>query len=70
MEYLHDNVFLTTATAQRLYHDVAKNLPIIDFHTHLPQDEILSRSSLRESLGTLAEARPLQMASHARLRDR
>ncbi len=42
MEYLHDNVFLTTATAQRLYHDVAKNLPIIDFHTHLPQDEILS----------------------------
>lgn len=42
MEYLHDNVFLTTATAQRLYHNVAKNLPIIDFHTHLPQDEILS----------------------------
>ena len=42
MKYLHDNVFLTTATAQRLYHDVAKKLPIIDFHTHLPQGEILT----------------------------
>ncbi len=42
MEYLHDNVFLTTETAQRLYHDVAKKLPIIDFHTHLPQSEILA----------------------------
>ena len=40
MSYLHDNVFLTTVTAQTLYHDVAKHLPIIDFHTHLPEQEI------------------------------
>ncbi len=42
MEYLHDNVFLSTETAQRLYHETAKHLPIIDFHTHLPQAEILN----------------------------
>ena len=41
MNYLHDNVFLTTETAQKLYHETAKTLPIIDFHTHLPQGEIL-----------------------------
>ncbi len=41
MEYLHDDVFLTTTTAKNLYHHVAKKLPIIDFHTHLPQDAIL-----------------------------
>ncbi len=40
-EYLHDDVFLTTSTARALYHNVAKELPIIDFHTHLPQDAIL-----------------------------
>jgi glucuronate isomerase len=42
MNYLHDNVFLTTETAQRLYHETAKGLPIIDFHTHLPQAEIFN----------------------------
>lgn len=41
-EYLNDNVFLTSKTAQNLFHEVAKNLPIIDFHTHLPQKEILT----------------------------
>ncbi len=40
MSYLPDNVFLTSSTAQWLYHDIAKDLPIIDFHTHLPQGEI------------------------------
>lgn len=41
MDYLHDDVFLTTPTAKELFHGVAKDLPIIDFHTHLPQDAIL-----------------------------
>jgi glucuronate isomerase len=41
MVYLHDNVFLSTETAQRLYHETAKHLPIIDFHTHLQQAQIL-----------------------------
>ena len=42
MSYLHDDVFLDTKIARILYHETAKQLPIIDFHTHLPQDEILN----------------------------
>ncbi|WP_018970341.1 glucuronate isomerase [Rubritalea marina] len=41
MSYLHDDVFLDSDIAKRLYHETAKQLPIIDFHTHLPQREIL-----------------------------
>lgn len=40
-EYLHKDVFLDTATARTLYHETAAELPIIDFHTHLPEGEIL-----------------------------
>ena len=39
--YLHRDTFLDTETAKRLYHEIAAPLPIIDFHTHLNQQEIL-----------------------------
>jgi len=42
MEYLHDNLFLDTETARDLYHGTAKELSIIDFHTHLPPEQILT----------------------------
>lgn len=32
---IHDNFLLQTKTAQRLYHDYAKAMPIIDYHCHL-----------------------------------
>ncbi|MBC8011953.1 MAG: glucuronate isomerase, partial [Burkholderiales bacterium] len=38
--FLHDDFLLTTATARRLYHDVAKAEPIYDYHCHLPPDQI------------------------------
>ena len=31
---------METKTAQRLYHEYAKGLPIIDYHCHLPPDQI------------------------------
>ncbi|MEI9945734.1 MAG: glucuronate isomerase [Chitinophagaceae bacterium] len=31
---------LKTETAKRLYHDFAKDMPIIDYHCHLPQQQI------------------------------
>lgn len=38
-EFLDDNFILQTETAQKLYHNHAKNLPIIDYHCHLnPKD--------------------------------
>jgi glucuronate isomerase len=37
---LDDNFLLHGKTAQRLYHDYAAALPIIDYHCHLPPDQI------------------------------
>ncbi|MDB5133640.1 MAG: uxaC [Mucilaginibacter sp.] len=39
-EFLDDNFLLQGKTAQRLYHDYAATLPIIDYHCHLPPDQI------------------------------
>lgn len=39
--FITDDFLLYNETAQELYHDTAKNLPIIDYHNHLNQHEIL-----------------------------
>ncbi|MEP6613041.1 MAG: glucuronate isomerase [Mucilaginibacter sp.] len=38
--FLNEDFLLETKTAQRLYHDYAAPLPIIDYHCHLPPDQI------------------------------
>ncbi|MCE7922934.1 MAG: glucuronate isomerase [Haliscomenobacteraceae bacterium CHB4] len=38
--FLDDNFLLHTPTAQRLYHEFAAAIPIIDYHNHLPPQEI------------------------------
>lgn len=38
--FLDDNFLLQSKTAQTLYHEYAKSMPIIDYHNHLPPDEI------------------------------
>ena len=35
-----EELFLTSKTGSRLYHEYAENLPIIDFHCHLMTSEI------------------------------
>ncbi|MEI6586046.1 MAG: glucuronate isomerase [Sediminibacterium sp.] len=40
--FLTDDFLLQSNTAKRLYHDYVKTLPIIDYHCHLPPDEIAS----------------------------
>ncbi|WP_262247753.1 glucuronate isomerase [Parapedobacter soli] len=40
--FLQDNFLLQSKQAVRLYHDYAKELPIIDYHSHLPPDTIAS----------------------------
>jgi glucuronate isomerase len=40
MNYLHDDFFLLSATAKKLYHDVAAHAPIYDYHCHLSPAEI------------------------------
>jgi len=39
-KFLDDNFLLETGTAEKLYHDYAKSMPVIDYHNHLPPDEI------------------------------
>jgi len=38
--FLNDDFLLQSDLAKRLYHDYAKDLPIIDYHNHLPPKEI------------------------------
>ena len=38
--FLDENFLLETKTAQTLYHEYAKSMPIIDYHCHLPQQQI------------------------------
>jgi glucuronate isomerase len=39
-KFLNKNFLLQSDTAQALYHDHAKEMPIIDFHCHLPPEQI------------------------------
>lgn len=42
MSYLRENFLLTNKTAERLYFDYAKDMPIFDYHCHLSEKEILA----------------------------
>lgn len=39
-KFLDENFLLKTSTAQRLYHEFAQGMPILDYHCHLPPKEI------------------------------
>lgn len=38
--FLDENFLLQTETAQKLYHEFAKQMPVIDYHNHLVPDQI------------------------------
>ena len=40
MAFINDDFLLTTKAARELYHGYAENMPIIDYHCHLPPSEI------------------------------
>jgi glucuronate isomerase len=39
-KFIGENFLLESKTARELYHDYAKEMPIIDYHCHLPPDQI------------------------------
>lgn len=39
-KFLDQNFLLQTETAKKLYHDFAEEMPIIDYHCHLPVEQI------------------------------
>ena len=45
--FLDDDFLLNGKTAQKLYHEFAAGLPIIDYHCHLPPDEIAKDINFR-----------------------
>ena len=45
--FLDEHFLLETSTAQELYHNHAANMPIIDYHNHLPPDEIAQDKQFR-----------------------
>ncbi|MEY2937085.1 MAG: hypothetical protein RL033_7834 [Pseudomonadota bacterium] len=45
--FIHADFLLETETARRLYHEVAKVQPIIDYHCHLPPDQIAQSHRFR-----------------------
>ena len=50
--FLNDDFLLDTAEARHLFHEVARDLPIIDYHNHLPPAEI-AKDQRWDELGTL-----------------
>ena len=45
--FITDTFLLTSKTAEKLYFDVAADLPIIDYHSHLPPADIAGRKRFR-----------------------
>ena len=41
MSYIKPDFLLTNKTAVRLYNEYAKDMPIFDYHCHLPEKDIL-----------------------------
>jgi len=48
MTYLKDNFLLTNKTAEKLYNDYAKDMPIFDYHCHLPETQILANEQFND----------------------
>jgi glucuronate isomerase len=40
MAFIHEDFLLSTAAARRLYHEYAKDEPILDYHCHLPPKDV------------------------------
>ncbi|MBE5749829.1 MAG: glucuronate isomerase [Clostridiales bacterium] len=48
MSYLKDNFLLENKTAEKLYFDYAKDMPIFDYHCHLPEKQILENAAFND----------------------
>jgi len=46
-KFMDDNFLLKNETAVRLYHDYAKQMPIIDYHCHLSPKEIYENKTFK-----------------------
>jgi len=47
MPFIHDDFLLRTKTARRLYHQYAKDEPILDYHCHIPPQDVAANRRFR-----------------------
>ena len=72
--FMDQDFLLDTPIAQQLYRDVAADLPIIDYHSHLQQGEIAAKKRFRNIAelwlaGDHYKWRLMRSAGERRLRD-
>lgn len=48
MSYMQEDFLLKTETAKRLYHEYAKDMPIFDYHCHLPEKQIWENKPFKD----------------------
>ena len=48
MSYIRENFLLTNKTAEKLYNSYAKDMPIFDYHCHLPEKQILANKPFND----------------------
>jgi len=48
MSYVKENFLLTNKTAEKLYFQYAKDMPIFDYHCHLPEKHILENKPFQD----------------------
>jgi glucuronate isomerase len=49
--FLHEDFLLSTDTARELFHSYAKDMPIIDYHCHLPPQEVAENQNFKNLAG-------------------
>src|SRR6266704_118259 len=47
MSFIHEDFLLSSKTAQRLYHEWAEREPILDYHCHLPPQDVAANRRFR-----------------------
>ncbi len=47
MPFIHDDFLLSTKTARHLYHEYAEGEPILDYHCHLPPQDVAGNRQFR-----------------------
>ncbi len=45
--FLNEHFLLQNKTAEKLYHEYAKQMPVIDYHCHLPPQQIAENHSFQ-----------------------
>lgn len=46
-QYLDENFMLSNPISEKLYHDYAKDMPIIDYHCHIPPEQIAKNKKFK-----------------------